>query len=492
MSDIISRKGIDPERASRVHRLLICTLIHQYRLLCMATWTIFSPQTPATNSFGKKDPEHPMRMNIYRVMKAVYHMLDPSNEPSSTVDEVKHIATLEYTALQEKPGPPDISNLFIHLRLSTEIDTRFTVVCRDMQIEDKGENVCISLPSELTPVIMDISGFVREFVFRRPTIEWKPASEIRFCNMVWQELQAEKYHQRVSQHRQEVGGGTDLDTIVPQRCSMCSICTSSLTHCNSCQVASCRSLRCRGSSEPPLARCISHPNETLCFPCLEEQGSRRKLEKCPVCEFWCRATDMTSCCGHPIIPPISRASSTEEYMHVMTLCYQSDRVHPPKIGSCNDCMLPGWQSCRSNGCWSAYSVLCPECTSNGVTCMCQSTWACDICAEHDPNIFIHCPRCDRPFCTFCTYIDTCGRCERASLCNDCIEEASDADDSAEDAPDADDSAEDAPDADDCAEDAPDADDRVVERVTGLTAFACCGKRLCDHCVRWHMLIWCQG
>jgi hypothetical protein len=124
-------------------------------------------------------------------MKAVYHMLDPSNEPISTLDEVNHIATLEYAVSQEKIGPPDISSLVIRLRLSTQTDTRFDVVLRDMQIEDKVESTRVSLPSELTPVLMDISGFVREFVIRRSAIKWKPASDCSFGGRVWQRMQAE-------------------------------------------------------------------------------------------------------------------------------------------------------------------------------------------------------------------------------------------------------------------------------------------------------------
>lgn len=157
----------------------------------MPAWTIFSPNDPATNSRDKNDHNHPMRMNIYWIMKGVYHMLDPSNEPSSTTDEVKHIATLEYTISQENAGPPDISSLVIHLRLSTQTDTRFDVVLRDMRIEDKVENVCVSLPGELTPVLMDISEFVREFVLRRSAIKWKPASDCSFGGRIWQQMQAE-------------------------------------------------------------------------------------------------------------------------------------------------------------------------------------------------------------------------------------------------------------------------------------------------------------
>lgn len=421
----------------------------------MPAWTIISPNDPATNSRDQNDHGHPMRMNIYWVMKAVYHMLDPSNEPSSTTDEVKHIATLEYTVSQENAGLPDVSSLIIHLRLSTQTDTRFDVVLRDMQIEDKVENVCVSLPGELTPVLMDISEFVREFVLRRSAIKWKPASDCSFGGRIWQQMQAEKYRQRVLQ--QEVVGVKKINL------SGCPLCCSSLIDCKSCQVASCRSLSCRGSSNPPLAQCVKHSNNKLCFPCLEEQGSKRELEKCPGCKSWCCATDIHSCIGHPVtIPSVPRASSIEQLLHVITACSQTASVHPPKDGSCSQCEQPGWRRCPGKGCWSRSHVICPECASGGTGCACQKVWACDICAEHDSSIFIRCPRCDRPFCTSCTYIDQCKRCFRVTLCYDCVEEASDTDD--------------------CAEDADDADDEVVETFAKLTGTCnSCGVRVCSLC-----------
>ncbi|KAG1848295.1 hypothetical protein DFJ58DRAFT_472057 [Suillus subalutaceus] len=412
----------------------------------MPAWTIISPNNPETNSRGQNDHRHPMRMNIYWVMKAVYHMLDPSNEPSSTTDEVKHIATLEYTVSQENAGSPDVSSLVIHLRLSTETDTHFDVMLRDMQIEDKVENVCVSLPGELTPVLMDISEFVREFVLRRSAIKREPgASDCSFGGWIWQKMQAEKYRQRVSQ--QEVVG--------VKKTGRCPLCRHGLIDCKSCHVASCRSLGCHGSSKPPLARCAEHPKNTLCSPCLEEQGSKRELEKCPGCKSWCCATDINSCIGHPVAIPLVPCSSTEHLLHVMTTYSQSARVHPPKGGSCNQCEQPGWRRCRGNGCWSGDDVICPECASGGTTCMCQKVWACDICAEHDSSIFIRCPRCDRPFCTSCTYIDQCKQCFRVTLCYDCVEEASDADDT---------------------------DDGVVETFAKLTGTCeSCGVRVCNRC-----------
>ncbi|KAG2140844.1 hypothetical protein BD769DRAFT_1429046 [Suillus cothurnatus] len=304
-----------------------------------------------------------MRVNVYRVMKAVYHMLDPSNEPSSTVDEVKDIATLEYAVSQENAGLPDISSLVIHLRLFTQTDTRFDVVLGDTRIEDKVENTRISLPVELIPVLIDISGFVLSFG----------------CGCKW-----------------------------------------SLICCASCLIASCQSVSCRGSSEPPLALCAFHSENILCLPCLEEQGFKRKLENCPSCERWYCPIDLTSCIGHPVTTPL--------FPHAMNFCSQSPRIHPPKRGSCYGCKLPGWRHCASRSCWSRYDMVCPECTSGGITCVCQNVWACDVCTKHGSRIFIRCPSCDRSFCNSCDYIDRCAQWLRATLCFDCVEETSDTDD----------------------------------------------------------------
>lgn len=245
---------------------------------------------------------------------------------------------------------------------------------------------------------------------------------------------------------------------------LCSLCSSSLLHCKSCQVASSISLHCRGSSEPPLVQCVSHRSKnTLCFPCLEEQGSKRELETCPGCKSWCSATDIGSCIGHSsAIPSVPRASSLEQYLQLITTCAQSASVHPPKRGSCRRCKLPGWRRCQGSVCWSMGKMICRECARNGIRCACRNVWACDICAEHDSNVFIRCTRCDRPFCSSCIYIDRCKRCSRATLCYD--------------------SAEKAPDADDCADDASNADDGVVEMFAKLTGRCeSCGGRVCNHC-----------
>jgi len=146
----------------------------------MPTWTIISPR--------EKDYGHPMRMNIFRVMRTVYHILDSPNEPSA-VDEGKHIATLGYAVSQEMPGPPDLSSLVIHLRLSTQIVTHFIVAFCDMQIVDTVQNMYIPIPCELTSVMADIY----EFVAARSTScrGLNPVEECDLACKIWKQLQAE-------------------------------------------------------------------------------------------------------------------------------------------------------------------------------------------------------------------------------------------------------------------------------------------------------------
>ncbi|KAG1880762.1 hypothetical protein F4604DRAFT_485590 [Suillus subluteus] len=414
----------------------------------MPTWTIISP--------CEKDYDHPMRMNIFRVMKTVYRMLDPPNEPS-TVDEGKHIATLGYTVSQEMPGPPDLSSLVIHFRLSTEIVTHFVVAFCDLQIVDTVQNMCIPVPCELTSVMADIY----EFVAAR-SASCRGLNSVEECDLarrIWKQLQAE-YHKRLLQ--QEVVSDIDIACLRPGS-PRCSICDSNLIHCNSCQVASCESDDCPGSSEPPLAQCGRHQKEVLCFPCLEEQGYEAELERCPGCKSWCCTRDMSSCSGHPIgIQLIPNSPGSKSVLPGLIVAYaQSARDHPPKRGSCMECELPGWRSCNSTLCWS--QTICPECASVGATCLCQEVWACDLCADHIPGVFIRCPRCNRPFCCSCSYIDECQECHRTNLCYDCAEEESDVDDGV-----------------------------MVEFPRFVASCGSCQAKVCDRCVLSHPAFSCAG
>ncbi|KAG0708510.1 hypothetical protein DFH29DRAFT_890555, partial [Suillus ampliporus] len=383
-------------------------------------WTIISPRE---GGYG-----HPMRTKIFQIMKTIYHILDPSNEPS-TLYEAKHIATLGYAVSQEKPleGPPILSSVVIHFRLSTESVTRFALRHHDMQIEDKVHGMRIPIPGELVPDMMDIYYFVsarsQKVVISSRDSDYHDWVERKLARRVSKQLQVQKYHERLLQ--QEGDGAVDIAGLQSDS-SRCSICDSNLIHCSSCQVASCESHDCLGSSDPPFAQCVRHQIEALCFPCLQAQGC--EPEKCPGCNSSCCARDISSCTGRPVsVPPMPRVPGDKFMSLGLLAAYtESARAHPPKRGSCMECELPGWRSCRNKSCWS--HSICPECASGGMTCPCGEVWACDLCAEHDPSVFIRCPRCDRPFCYNCSYIDECSRCQSSALCLDCAEEASETND----------------------------------------------------------------
>ncbi|KAG2039231.1 hypothetical protein BDR03DRAFT_253599 [Suillus americanus] len=386
----------------------LLSLVYTRPLPCMPNWTIISP--------CETRYVHPMQMNVFRVMKTVVRMLYPSvPEKLSTVDDLGgYTAVLGYAFSQD---PPDLSGLFLSF-VASWMDSCIFVQFRDMDMQIQNHTHNVPVPSELTPVIMDIY----EFALARSDIcsrQWDTETESYFARRIWKQLQVERYHQRVSQ--QQVPGGTD--TRLPPAFWKCSICTSDLIHCNSCQIASCESRDCRGSSEPPLGRCITHPKEVLCLPCLEHQDSKR-LEQCPGCNLWCCAKDKSFCTGRPVGIESHPSLRGPFNIKLWIAYFNHERVHSHKSESCLECEIPGWRSCSNLFCWS--SRICPECASSGVMCLCERVWACDLCAKWT-DVFIRCPRCDRPFCITCSYIDQCKKCHRVSLCYDCAEEASDAD-----------------------------------------------------------------
>lgn len=154
------------------------------------------------------------------------------------------------------------------------------------------------------------------------------------CTRIWKQLQVEVSvdlcaYTTIDCSRDTINvfhSGTD--TRVPPAFRNGSICAPFLIRCNSCQVASCESRDCRGSSEPPLMRCITHLKEVLCLPCLEYQDSMW-LERCPGCNSWCRAKDQLSSIGPVGIVsygdarPHSVSSRPTPITHAFTLLSQS-------------------------------------------------------------------------------------------------------------------------------------------------------------------------
>lgn len=211
-----------------------------------------------------------------------------------------------------------------------------------------------------------------------------------------------------------------------------------------------------------------------------------ELEECPGCKSWCCTRDISWCSGHPVgLQPIPALPGSNSVNPNLIAAVQSARVHPPKRGSCMDCELPGWRSCNSTFCWS--QTICPECASGGVTCLCQEVWACDLCAEHNTGIFIRCPRCNRPFCCSCSYVDQCQECHRTNLCNDCVEEESDVgDELMAEFPEFVVSCEgcQAKVCDRCVSQSTIACKVCSRRLRVCRSSCCCCKSLCDDCLEW--------
>ncbi|KAG0697121.1 hypothetical protein DFH29DRAFT_164478 [Suillus ampliporus] len=200
----------------------------------MHAWTIFPANIPAC---PQRRERHPMLMKIFRVMKTTYALLDPQNEPRS-VNAGKHIATFGCAG----------SEVFIHFGLSTETSTRFAIVLRDMQIEDKVQNLRILVPLELVPTVADI----RDFVLARlqTTLEiFCNETECELARQVWEPVQVQKYHA----HLLDRGVIESIDSPDLPRCDLC---RSWLYYCGCCRIARCP-FSCDGY--PPWRKCAIGP-----------------------------------------------------------------------------------------------------------------------------------------------------------------------------------------------------------------------------------------
>ncbi|OJA15408.1 zinc finger FYVE/PHD-type [Rhizopogon vesiculosus] len=104
--------------------------------------------------------------------------------------------TLGYTVSQEDPSV--ISTFFIHFRLYKEAHTRFTVVFHDIpgmnsQIEDKVQDLCIPIPLELVPCMIEIYEFVSVLL----SCGVSSADEYMVARVLWKRVQAKKFHERI-------------------------------------------------------------------------------------------------------------------------------------------------------------------------------------------------------------------------------------------------------------------------------------------------------
>lgn len=212
----------------------------------------------------------------------------------------------------------------------------------------------------------------------------------------------------------------------------CPICGGSRALCDACTLVFCQNDRCgEWKFDPPdIKSCRWHGDDCqkkLCESCRLKERQSDPLEQCPVCSHWYCSALMKKCLGRPTTFP------------------GLARNHDPKSTSCMGCFISHmgptgahWNSCLEPGCWSTAhdvrkedSVICHDCSgSMDITCPCGKTYVCSVCAQKKVlQVGRHCPRCQTFYCFHgCKYIETCAGCQKARLCNDCIEVEEDATD----------------------------------------------------------------
>ncbi|KAG0692736.1 hypothetical protein DFH29DRAFT_967817 [Suillus ampliporus] len=182
----------------------------------MPAWTIIPP----TKEDLLQDHCHPILLKLFRVMKTIYKL---------------HTATFGYTDSEAMSESSMLSSLFMHFRLSTQTSPRFALVSRDMQIEDMAQNLRVSVPLELVPVVTDICDFAlarSQISGDKDKPEWDPACQ------VWKRVQIrQKYHERLLRS----GSIENIDTLDDPTCDLCQ---SDLHQCRTCHIAMCPSDGC--------------------------------------------------------------------------------------------------------------------------------------------------------------------------------------------------------------------------------------------------------
>lgn len=152
----------------------------------MPNWTIIPPTMEDLDQHYC----HPMIVKLFRIMKAIYGLLDPQNEPSG-IHEGKHTATFGYENSEASDESSVLSSLFIHFGLSSQTSPRFAIILPSMQIEDMTQGSRIPVPSELVPTVTDICDFavVRSQFTPDPTEYEIDEPESYPAGQVWERVQ---------------------------------------------------------------------------------------------------------------------------------------------------------------------------------------------------------------------------------------------------------------------------------------------------------------
>lgn len=209
----------------------------------MPNWTIIPPTMEDLNqSFC-----HPMIVKLFRIMKTVYVLLDPQNEPSG-IHEGKHTATFGYEDSEETSKSSVLSSLFIHFGLSSQTSPRFAIISPSMQIEDLTQGSRIPVPPELVQTVTDICDFtvVRSQFTPDPNDPEYDVYESEYeidepesylAGQVWEGVQMQKYHELL------LNAGL-IQSIDPRNRHRCDICRSDLIQCKVCLKVMCPAHNC--------------------------------------------------------------------------------------------------------------------------------------------------------------------------------------------------------------------------------------------------------
>ncbi|KAG2123875.1 hypothetical protein BD769DRAFT_1432899 [Suillus cothurnatus] len=209
----------------------------------MPKWTIIPPTMEDLDQYYC----HPMIVKLFRIMKTIYGLLDPQNEPSG-IHEGKHTASFGYEDSEETRESSVLSSLFIHFGLSSQTSPRFAIISPSMQIEDLTQGSRIPVPPELVPTVKDICDFavVRSQFTPDPN---DPAYDIYEsgyeidepesypAGQVWERVQMQKFHELLL--KADLIESTD-----PRHSHRCDLCRSDLLQCKVCLKVMCPTRNC--------------------------------------------------------------------------------------------------------------------------------------------------------------------------------------------------------------------------------------------------------
>ncbi|KAH7929635.1 hypothetical protein BV22DRAFT_1191857 [Leucogyrophana mollusca] len=374
-------------------------------------WDGFLSLSNLSGALYPRMPLHPMQRMAWEIAECIIQRLRLSflvPLKVSPVDLVWYkngawIIMLEVSRMEDPPSD-GVYRGYLVVNLDTQ------------QVHELGgEKNQVPIPVEITPLLNKF----RDFILRNLQV----ADDVAITAKKQSNIQA--YYERLLKCGLIEPGlienqDSKLDT------NICPVCSYRLISCSICSTVACENDDCQGSKIIPFERCSTHHELWCCHPCIDGMGYFAKLAQCPQCEYWYCSSELDWCAGRPLEMP----DSTDASLYYSP--FTTARVHLPKPTPCRTCTIngsPRGTECHILYCWSHISfrqdVVCSDCSpQNGVSCVCEGTWACDECANTaSKSSLAVCPRCLKTYCyETCDYIDSCTECMRPRLCLDCIEE----------------------------------------------------------------------